>query len=61
MMFIHLFHLLTPVLDPNNVRMTKYPDNDPEFGHAITPPHYGCYDSENTTLSEFDKDLDFIL
>jgi hypothetical protein len=30
---------------PNNVRMTKYPDNDPEFGHAITPPHYGCYDS----------------
>jgi hypothetical protein len=42
MMFIHLFHLLTPVLD---VRMTKYPDNDPEFGHAITPPHYGCYDS----------------
>jgi hypothetical protein len=47
---------------PNNVRMTKYPDNDPEFGHAITPPHYGCYDSWKTaTLSEFDKDLDFII
>jgi hypothetical protein len=31
--------------------MTKYPDNDPEFGHAITPPHYGCYDSwKNNTI-----------
>jgi hypothetical protein len=39
--------------------MTKYPDNDPEFGHA-TPPHYGCYDSWQQ-LSEFDKDLDFII
>jgi hypothetical protein len=38
--------------------MTKYPDNDPEFGHAITPPHYGCYEGKTATLSEFDKDLD---
>ncbi len=47
---------------PHNVRMTKYPEGDPEFGHAITPPHYGCYDAWKIgTLSEFDKDLDFLI
>lgn len=33
-----------------------------QLGPALTPPHYGCYESfKNGILSEFDSDLDFLI
>jgi len=33
-----------------------------QFGTALTPAHYGCYESfKNAILSEFDDDLDFLI
>jgi hypothetical protein len=47
---------------PHNVRMDQYDESDPEYGNALTPAHYGCFDSfKNGILSEFDNDLDFLM
>jgi hypothetical protein len=50
-------------LRPHNVRLEKYDDsNDPEFGNALTPSHYGCFESFKLgIMSEFDNDLDFLI
>jgi hypothetical protein len=43
--------------------MGKYEDvNDPEYGNALTPAHYGCFEAFKIgILSEFDNDLDFLI
>jgi hypothetical protein len=48
---------------PHNVRLEKYSDpNDPQYGNALTPSHYGCFESFKLgIMSEFDKDLDFLI
>ena len=48
---------------PHNVRITKYDNsNDPEYGNALTPSHYGCFESfKMGILSEFDPQLDFLI
>ena len=48
---------------PDFVSLEKFNDpNDPKFGNALTPPHYGCFESfKNGILTEFDKDLDFLI
>jgi hypothetical protein len=61
-----VFSSLPPVhncLRPHNVRLEKYTDiNDPEYGNALTPTHYGCFESFKLgIMSEFDKDLDFLI
>jgi hypothetical protein len=50
-------------LRPHNVRLEKYDNiDDPEYGNALTPAHYGCFDSFKLgILSEFDKELDFLI
>jgi hypothetical protein len=49
-------------LRPHNVRMEKYSIGDPEYGKALTPSHYGCFESFKIgIMSEFDKDLDFLM
>jgi hypothetical protein len=61
-----LYTSLPPVhtsVRPHNVRMGKYEDvNDPEYGNALTPTHYGCFEAFKIgILSEFDNDLDFLI
>jgi hypothetical protein len=42
--------------------MDQYDETDTEYGYALTPAHYGCFDSfKNGILSEFDNDLDFLM
>lgn len=61
-----LYTSLPPVhtsVRPHNVRISKYEDvNDPEYGNALTPAHYGCFEAFKIgILSEFDNDLDFLI
>ena len=61
-----LYTSLPPVhtcVRPHNVRMGKYEDvNDSEYGNALTPAHYGCFEAFKVgILSEFDNDLDFLI
>jgi hypothetical protein len=61
-----LYTSLPPVhtsIRPHNVRMSKYENvNDPEYGNALTPAHYGCFEAFKIgILSEFDNDLDFLI
>jgi len=47
---------------PHNVRLDQYEEGHPEHGNALTPAHYGCFESFKVgILSEFDKDLDFLM
>jgi hypothetical protein len=43
--------------------MTHFNDpSHPNYGYALTPSHYGCYESfKNGILSEFSDDVDFLL
>ena len=61
-----IFSSLPPThncLRPHNVRLEKYDNiDDPDYGNALTPAHYGCFDSfKSGIISEFDKDLDFLI
>ena len=47
---------------PDSVSMHKFNSNDSMGGGALTPGHYGCYEAHRIgILSEFNKDLDFLL
>jgi glycosyltransferase involved in cell wall biosynthesis len=47
---------------PDCVSMTKFEEGHPLQGQALTPPHYGCFTSfRDGIISEFDKDLDFLI
>ena len=49
-------------LRPDCVSMTKFEEGHPLQGQALTPPHYGCFTSfRDGIISEFDKDLDFLI
>jgi len=47
---------------PGSVSINKFIGDDSMGGGALTPGHYGCYESFRLgILSEFDKDLDFLI
>jgi glycosyltransferase involved in cell wall biosynthesis len=47
---------------PDCVSMIKFEEGHPLQGQALTPPHYGCFTSfRDGIISEFDKDLDFLI
>jgi glycosyltransferase involved in cell wall biosynthesis len=47
---------------PDCVSMTKFEEGHPLQGQALTPPHYGCFESfKNGILNEFTEDLDFLI
>jgi hypothetical protein len=50
-------------LRPQSVSMNLFNDDEVrERGTALTPAHYGCFESfKNGILSEFDSDLDFLI
>jgi glycosyltransferase involved in cell wall biosynthesis len=49
-------------LRPDCVSMTRFEEGHPLHGQALTPPHYGCFESfKNGILNEFDEDLDFLI
>jgi hypothetical protein len=50
-------------LRPQSVAMNLFNDDEiRERGTALTPAHYGCFESfKNGILSEFDSDLDFLI
>lgn len=49
-------------LRPDYVSERKFNANDPMGGGALTPGHYGCYESHRLgILSEFDNDVDFLI
>jgi hypothetical protein len=50
-------------LRPDCVSMTLFDEETSQkLGTALTPAHYGCYESfKNGILSEFDSDLDFLI
>lgn len=50
-------------LRPQCVSMNLFDDEKSErLGTALTPAHYGCYESfKNGILSEFDSDIDFLI
>ena len=49
-------------LRPDCVSLTRFEEGHPKQGQALTPPHYGCFESfKNGVLNEFDDDLDFLI
>jgi len=50
-------------LRPNCVSLTLFDDQRvAELGTALTPAHYGCYESfKNAILAEFTNDVDFLM
>lgn len=50
-------------LRPDCVSFTHFTDpSHPNYGYALTPSHYGCYESfKNGILSEFSDDVDFLI
>jgi len=49
-------------LRPDCVSITRFEEGHPKQGQALTPPHYGCFESfKNGILNEFDEDLDFLI
>jgi hypothetical protein len=61
-----LYNSLPPshsCLRPQSVSMNLFTEDEiNERGTALTPAHYGCFESfKNGILSEFDDDLDFLI
>ena len=61
-----LYNSLPPshnCLRPNSVSMGLFNEDEiRQRGTALTPAHYGCFESfKNGILSEFDDDLDFLI
>jgi hypothetical protein len=68
----YILHTNTPYADtppkhncnrPNCVSYELFNDEDvAEYGTALTPAHYGCYESfKNAILSEFTNEIDFLI